>query len=134
MARTEITIVGLNELKMAIKRNPQRVSTEAKKFLTRGIAVYNRSIIRSPWGKLQGGGGAPVKTGNLRDTHIRTIEQFRATIGPSKQYAPYAVYVHEGTRRMKSRPWLDYAYNSNKPEIENLYRAMLKEIVSDLAK
>jgi HK97 gp10 family phage protein len=134
MAKTEITIVGLTELKLAIKRNPQRVVAEARRFLTRGIAAYNRGILRNPWGLLDSGGGAPVATGNLRDTHIRTVEQFKATIGPNLSTAPYAVYIHHGTKKMKARPWLDYAYREKKGEVEQLYRDMLSAIVRDLAK
>lgn len=131
---SEIKIVGLTELKMAIKRNPQRVAAEAKQFLTRGIAAYNRGILRNPWGVLDSSGGAPVATGNLRDTHIRTVEQFKATISPNLNTAPYAVYIHHGTRKMKARPWLDYVYREKKGEVEQLYRDMLKNIVKDLAK
>ena len=134
MARNEIRIVGLTELKMAIKRNPTKVADEARRFLTHGIATYNRSIIRNPWGILDTGGGAPVQTGSLRDTHIRKVEHFRATIGPNTGTSPYAKYVHGGTRNMKARPWLTYAYTQQKSEIEHLYRAMLNAIVKDLAK
>ena len=135
MARnTEIKVIGLNELKAAIKRNPRKVSLAAKRFLTQGIKAYNEGILRQPWGLLDSGGGAPVKTGNLRDTHIRTVKGFTATIGPSHDIAPYGVYVHRGTRSMKPRPWLDYVYKDKQSDIERAYRVMLKEIVSDLAR
>lgn len=46
----------------------------------------------------------PVKTGFLRRSHTTTFETpLRATIEPM---ASYALYVHDGTRFMKSRPFL----------------------------
>lgn len=126
--------VGLRELQMAVKRNPQKVLDEGRKFLTRGLAALKSSIIRSPWGIMSSGGGAPVKTGNLRDTHLTQVSGLSAYIGPNTSVAPYARYVHHGTKNMRGRPWLEYARTTKEGEIQNLYRAMLKEITRDLAR
>lgn len=130
----EIRWIGLKELKAAVNRSPQKVLDEARRFLTRGIAAYKRGIIRAPWRIGGTGGGAPVKTGHLRDTHFTRIDALQAVIGPDLQAAPYAKYVHHGTRMMQGRPWLEYVKSTQNPEIENLYRDMLKNIVGDLAK
>jgi hypothetical protein len=115
----------LRSLEQAIKRNPQTTLTEVGKFLVRGIAVYNRGIIRSPWRVGMTGGGSPVATGNLRDTHGKTVSQWSASIYPK---ADYAKYVH------KNRPWLDYVFNTTKQEIEKLEQDLLDTITNDLAK
>lgn len=125
--------VGLDELKAAIRRAPQTAAEEAKKFLVRGIAVYKKGILNNPWRISTSGGGAPVDTGHLRDTHITSIGSYQAFIGPSLQAAPYAKYVHEGTRKMKGRPWLEYVKQDKDSEIEQLYKQMLTNIVKDLA-
>jgi len=151
MARTEIKIIGIKSLKEAIKRNPARVKTRARTFLQRGLAVYRRGIINDPWRVGGRGGGAPVsndpryrtssnkgsqraRSGNLRDTHRTQINGLIGFIGPSTQAAPYAKMVHDGTRRMKARPWLNHTKKTKAGEIGKLYRDMLKEIVRDLAK
>ena len=69
----EVRIIGLRELQLAVRRNPNKVQNEAKAFLSRGLAEYKRGIIRSPWGISSGGGGVPVSTGNLRDQHMTRI-------------------------------------------------------------
>lgn len=120
--------------KRALKRNPRKARQEALKFLAKGIAVYNRKIIRNPWAIGGSGGGAPVDTGNLRDTHVRTKAtrgSFQAKIEPT---APYAQFVHEGTSRMQPRPWLEYAKKKGQPEIDKLAKEMLKNITKDLGK
>lgn len=143
----DIQWVGLKELVRAIERSPQSVLNEGRTFLTKGLAVYKRGIINRPWRIGGAGGGAPVsndtryprkyqrqRSGNLRDTHITRVTGLIGTIGPNMQSAPYALYVHEGTRRMQGRPWLEYVKNDSNPEIEDLYRYMLQNIVTDLAK
>lgn len=128
------TFIGLKALKLAVKRNPQKVLNEGRNFISRGLAAYKRGIIRSPWRLRSNAGGAPVSTGHLRDTHITKVSGLKGTIGPNLAVAPYARYVHHGTRRMPGRPWLDYVKDSKSAEIETLYRRMLKNIVGGLAK
>ncbi len=138
MADMDIKWVGLNELRAAIAKNPQNVLDRTRVFLTRGLAVYKKTIISSPWVMGGAGGGAPVDTGHLRDTHVTTIDALRATIGPNTQVAKYAGAVHgTGVARKRSyqlRPWLDYTKQTNESKIESLYRDLLKDIVGGLAK
>lgn len=125
--------IGLRELQAAVKRNPQMVLKETRRFLTRGIAEYKRGIIRNPW--MVGGsrGGAPVDTGNLRDTHFTVINKLEASIGPDPA-VKYARFVHEGTRYQEARPWLEYVKKSKAPQIETHYRTLLTNITRDLAR
>lgn len=122
---------GIDELKTAIRRNPQMVKEETAKFIARGLAEYRRIISRSPWRIGGSGGGAPVGTGNLRDTHAQEQRPFEGKIYPR---ANYAGYVHEGTGRMQARPWLDYAKKSGNRKIRQLEKDLLATITKDLAK
>jgi len=138
MAEQILTIKGLKEFEAAIRRNPQVTLSEARNFLVRGIAVYNRLILRNPWRVGGAGGGAPVDTGNLRDTHRRKINRLSAEIYPS---ASYAKYVHgrgygEINKRtgVKSRPWLDYAMEKGDRDIKRLSVKMLSKITHQLSK
>lgn len=144
---TSVTWIGRTELLAAIKRNPATVVAEANKFLSRGLAAYKRVIVGSPWRVGGAGGGSPVsndpryprryqrtRAGNLRDTHKTVIMGSSVMEGRIFPTAPYARYVHDGTRGMRSRPWLLYAKATADPSIRSLYRAMLETITKDLAK
>jgi len=134
MSSVSIEFKGLDELERAIKKNPQRVIEHSQTFLQRGMAVYRSGIQNRPWRVGESGGGAPVDTRNLVQSHAVRYEQLQASIGPSRNYqVPYAVYVHEGTRRMQKRPWLDYVKKDSDSKIRPLYQDLLKNIVSDLA-
>jgi hypothetical protein len=135
MADFSFELRGFQELQAAVRRSPGRVVEEVGKFLVRGIAAYNRVIMRNPWRRGMSGGGAPVRTGNLRDTHRREVHMWDARIFPT---APYAPYVHgiKGFGRKRSyqlRPWLDFAKETADREVQGYERDMLKAIVDDLA-
>ena len=138
MIKTDITIIGEKEMRRAISRNPAKVRKEVSRFLTRGIAVYNKYILRQPWSVGSNGGGAPVSTGNLRDTHQKQIKPFEARIYPTAQYAKYVHGRGEGETNsrngVRSRPWLNYAMEKGDREIVKLQRLLLKNIVKDLAR
>ena len=132
---SEYAIQGLPEFEAAIKRNPQYVISRANVFLVRGLAEYRRIIFRTPWTKGASGGGAPVRTGYLRDTHQQEISNLEARIYPT---APYAKYVHgipgyPRTRSYQLRPWLDYAFDTARPAIEQHEKDLIDDILKNLA-
>jgi hypothetical protein len=147
MSNAEFKWIGMGELQLAIKRNPQTVIDATRTFLTRGLAIYKKGIITKPWRMDGNGGGAPVsntvnrsntkqRSGNLRDTHQTDISGFVGRIYPT---APYAAYVHgiEGmprTRSYKLRPWLNHVKTESQSKIEALYRQLLANISKDLAR
>lgn len=116
---------GIEEFIEAIKRNPMVVKNEIGKFVTRTLATYMRTIKSSPWRMNQTGGGVPVATGNLRDTHLVTSSPWGGFIMP---LAPYAGEVHQ------YRPWLDYSFDQNAKKVEELEKQMMDKIISDLKK
>ncbi len=121
----EVEFQGLSELQSAIKRNPEKVLSEIKKFIQRGIAEYKRGILNNPWKVGMTGGGSPVLTGNLRDTHLTQLTMLQGKIYPS---ADYAKHVHKG------RPWMDYVFEDKMPNIQKLETDLLNEIITDLAR
>ena len=140
-------IEGMKEFQAAIRRNPKVVLKESKKFLVRGIAEYNKGIIRKPWRIDGSGGGAPVsndprykrayqrqRSGNLRDSHQVKIQALKALIGPTQAQAPYAAFVHGGTSKLQARPWLDFVRDKKQREIQKLYRILITTVTKDLAR
>lgn len=123
-------------LRRAINRNPQMVVNETGKFLRRGIARHKSTIENNPWRIGGSGGGAPVDTGELRQSHIPPIyKKWEARIEPNRTgKAPYYIYVHEGTKKMEARPWLQYAIDQNRSEIDILQRELLDNVTKDIAK
>ena len=125
---------GLDELRRAIARNPAAIIREAQWFLQRAMAVYRGGIRNNPWRVGGAGGGVPQATGHLKDSHAVRIQQLSASIGPGRNYpVPYAPWVHEGTRNMQGRPWLDYVKQAGEKEIQTMYRDFFAKVVHQLA-
>jgi hypothetical protein len=136
--------IGMDTLKAAIRRNPQKAAAETRRFLTDSMASYKRGINNDPWRVGGTGGGVPVsndpryprryqraKSGGLRDSHRTEVQSLMASIFPT---APYAKYVHDGTARMAARPWLEYVKGDRETEVMGHAYRMLEAITADLAK
>lgn len=120
----------LRAFEAAIRRNSQVTQRYAQEFFVQANAEYNRKIIRDPWEVGGSGGGAPVDTGRLRDTHGKEIRPWEARIYPT---ANYSWYVHEGTSRMEERPWMEYAFSAAQNKVQEHADDMLLKIVKRLA-
>jgi len=137
-----MTVSGLKEFENAIKRNPKTTIRQINIFFVRSIAEYRKIIMRQPWRVGGVGGGTPVDTQALRDSHQSgtKISRLEASIGPDQNIAPYAKYVHGrkkgeiNTRTgVESRPWLTYAFNKGDRKVRLLQNKLLKNIINDLA-
>lgn len=134
MTTTGITIKGYDELVKALKKNPEVVKNEAQKYFVRSMATYKGIINNNPWQVGGGGGGVPVATRNLqRIGHETVFNDFAAYLKVRTDQVPYAGYVHEGTKFMEKRPWLDYAVEQGQGTIEKLQDDLLNDIVKQLA-
>jgi HK97 gp10 family phage protein len=126
--------ITAKQLAKALKTAPAEVTTEAKKFLQRGLSEYKRVAVQgSPWRVGQQGGGVPRASGNLREMHYTKIKGLSGRFGVNPSKVRYAEYVHGGTRKMKKRPWLDYAFNKSEKQIEKHYKVFMDNILSHIA-
>ncbi len=138
MQEVQLSSADIAAFERAIARNPQTVVQAVGQFLVRGMAAFNRLLIRNPWRVGLQGGGVPVRTGNLRDTHLRSIGRWEARVGPDLARAPYAPYVHgiAGHPRKRTyplRPWLDYVVQQSERDINTLQKDLVGAVVNDLA-
>lgn len=60
---------------------------------------------------------SPVDTGRMRGSIITSLVPLQATVAP---YTNYAVYVHEGTKFMKGRPFMTEAARQKENEVIGL--------------
>lgn len=125
MANYDIQLIGAKEFEKALMRNPKLVVKEVKNFLQRAMAKYRSGIMNNPWKIGMSGGGSPVLSGHMRDTHIPAIGNWEAKIGPDTNYAEH---VH------KKRPWLEHVFKDKMRDIEKLEDDFLTNIVKDLAR
>jgi hypothetical protein len=126
--------IEYEKLKQAILRNPTIVRDRTNVFLVRSQAILKQNINQSPWRIGGRGGGSPVLSGNLKKSHEYQLFPFSLRVTVNEEKSPYAKFVHEGTRKLQSRPWLRYAEIQSEGRINNYAQSLLKEITEDLGK
>jgi len=121
----EYQIQGLKEFEAAIARNPTFFAIRGGVFIVRALAEYRNVIWRKPWRVGMSGGGVPVATGNLRDTHNQAVQYLMGRIYPT---ASYAHYVHRG------RPWLSYAFEQADSKVQEHEKDLADAIIEELSR
>lgn len=122
------------QLIRAFSTAPQEVAKEGKIFLQRGLSEYKRVAVQnSPWRVGQSGGGVPISTGNLKEQHRTVINGLEGRFGVGDSMVKYAGYVHDGTRRMKARPWLEFARTKANSAVEKHYKVFMDNILKYIA-
>ena len=123
---TKIFIKGLAELQKNLARSKSIINKHYARAIKRGSLILERD--------LKTGGYVPVAAvqgGTLKGSIRTAIQPLKATIAP---HTDYAIYVHEGTWKMKARPFLDTAIKNKKAEIEKEFLNATGLIVKELAK
>lgn len=135
MAVAEVQFKGFKEFDRALARNPKVIREATGRYFIRAIAVLKSGTKNNPWGVGQSGGGSPVDTGHLRDNgHFTDIKPFVAKYGIDDTRAKYGKYVHEGTKYMIARPWLDNVFRSSQTKLSQLENKLLETVTDNLAK
>lgn len=91
------------------------------------LAVGIKAVNLVLWQMRQGYGRPIRQTGDLqRDVSFEVVDDKTVNVGNTLEYA---VYVHEGTRKMNKRPYITDALNSRN-NMENL-RKVYEEYLSE---
>lgn len=115
------------------KRDIDRIRERFRKEPARIVAMLQKFVETTTWGitretikALQTGDTRAYDTGNLaRSTQNPEI---KTLMGIIYARADYAVYVHEGTRYMRARPFFERAIQNYTPTLQTYIKSMLKEL------
>lgn len=125
------------QLRKAFASSPQAVMQEGKIFLSRGLSEYKRVAVGTkPWRVGQNGGGIPVALkngGNLREQHRTVINGLVGRFGVGQTRVKYAGYVHDGTKKMRARPWLEFARTKADGAVTKHYKVFMDNILKHIA-
>lgn len=119
-ASLSVEIKGLQELQKAFGKSPAlfvRIFDEAIKKATFILLGTSRE-------------NTPVDTGFLRNTGMQT--SFSTLTGQIDNVAPYAVYVHEGTKKMQAVPFFDQGIEQAQQDIDAIFDEALDNFNNQL--
>jgi len=121
MPNIQVRITNLAEIQAAFKSAPIKMARNLNDAIRRSaLAIQRQSMINSP-----------VLTGYLRASHQSIFEPLKATIQPM---ANYAIFVHEGTRYMKGRPFLLEAVEAETENINDNFQKAVQDTLDEIAR
>lgn len=89
MTQIKVTIQGLDQFEKAVARAPQETLKELSKAVRKSVlTIQSNALKEAPVNKSYGGG-------NLRQNIRAAVSGISGTV---TSYAPYSIFVHEGTR------------------------------------
>lgn len=120
MPDIQVKITNLAQIKAAFARSPRLIKDEmntAIKKAALGISADSRR-------------NTPVDTGRLRaSTYERFTSNMYGEVGTNTNYD---AFVHEGTRFMKGRPYLQMAVDKNQTETNRLLTQALQNALDKI--
>lgn len=125
MANIKIEIKNIAEIRRAFGKAPRLMNEAFKDALQKSaLQVQRESMIRTP-----------VLTGRLRSSHENSISgsglQMSATVAPT---ANYGMFVHEGTRFMKGRPFLKEGAEASINEIGDYFTQAVQDVFDKIGR
>ena len=119
--QVNVKITNLEEIRSAFSKAPIEMTKELNKAIrTSIIAIEGQSKLNSP-----------VLTGRLRASHASLFSNLRGETGPNTNYA---IFVHEGTRYMKARPFLLEAVKTQENKIEQNFKDAVQNVLDKIGR
>lgn len=129
MTQVNVTIKNLDKFLGALNKAPTRVA----KHLQSAIETAGYSFQRETKSNIRSGRDmwkAPIDTGYMWNHIFLTVTALRAEIIPT---ANYAIYVHQGTGRMRARPFLEITMGYQQANIDKIFENELTAAMREIA-
>lgn len=113
-ARLKISIIGANKAARFFGRLPRHIVQALDEAIKKSAFLVERES------KIV----TPVLTGRLRASIFTTLKPLRATVQPKTDYA---LFVHEGTSKMRARPFMKLGLDRALSQIDIIFRKEIKK-------
>lgn len=121
MADVEIKITNLREIKAAFDKAPGLMTKELDTAIKKSIlSIQAKSMLNTP-----------VATGRLRASHRSIFGNMRGEVGT---HTKYDMFVHDGTRYMKARPYLKEAVEVSSDTTNKFFKAAVDNVLDAIGR
>ena len=144
MPEIQIKIKNMKEIRAAFRASPTIMRKNLQKGLNKSILyVGRRAAINAPvdTGRLRASimGGTFKAKGSLPEGSYRTnigvglasMGILTASVGPTVNYA---VWVHDGTKYMRARPFLQQGVDESEPHIDRWMKEAVDDTLNDIGR
>lgn len=117
MPTIDIRITNLPQIKAAFGKSPLLMMRELNAAIQRSVLTIGRDS------RLL----TPVRTGRLRASTYERFSNLRGEVGTNTEYD---VFVHEGTRFMRGRPYLRRSVEMNDQSIQSYFTDAVQKVLN----
>lgn len=121
MPQISVRITNLDAIRRAFSKAPVAMTRELNKAIRRSLIVIERDS------KI----GTPVDTGRLRASHRSVFTQLKGVLSTNTNYD---VYVHDGTRYIKGRPYMLNAVQSNESKVDREFHTAVQNVLDEIGR
>lgn len=116
MPQISIKITNLPQIKSAFSKSPVLMTKELNTAIKKTALQISRTSMQN----------TPVDTGRLRASTYTKFASLRGEVGTDTNYD---VFVHEGTKFMKARPYLRRAVESEESNTERFFTEAVDNVL-----
>lgn len=109
------------QIRAAFRKSPSVMTKNLDKAIKKVVITVERGSIQN----------APVDTGRLRSSHYAKFSRLRGEVGTDVEYDNY---VHDGTKFMKARPYLQKSVDDNQSAIDKEFENAVQDTLDTLAR
>lgn len=121
MASLTIKITNAAQIQKAFAQAPAKMTKALTKAIKQSVfLLQGRSMSNTP-----------VLTGRLRGSHYTRFMPLKGEVGAN---ANYAGFVHDGTRFMKGRPFLEMALSESNEEIQDFFTRGTQDVLNEIGR
>lgn len=121
MSEIAIRITNLGDIKRAFSMSPILMTRELNKAIQTTVYEVSRDSKR----------GTPVDTGHLRSSTYERFSNLKGEVGTNTEYD---MFVHDGTRFMKGRPYLRNSVENNSNKTESNFTRAVQNVLDEIGK
>lgn len=116
-----IKITNLPQIRAAFNQAPGLMTKELNLAIRKSLYTVQPKSMRN----------TPVLTGRLRASTRSLFSNLKGEIGT---HTDYDIFVHNGTRYMKARPYLKTAVEDSEHEIQRFFTQAVDNVLSAIGK
>lgn len=118
----KVRISNIDAIKAAFAKSPRIMTVNLQKAIQRSIFRISSRSKRN----------TPVRTGRLRASHYeRFYSGLKGEVGTNTSYD---MFVHEGTRFMRGRPYLRFAVETEQTAVDNEFKVAVQDTLNTIAR
>lgn len=122
MPSVNITIKNLPQIKRAFGMAPSLMRRNMRTAIDQSLKIIEFASRNR----------TPVDTGRLRSSHrSRLTSDFSGEVGT---HVNYDIFVHEGTRYMKARPFLMNAVQANQHNVDKAFEMAVQKTLDEIGR